>query len=146
MTQATATHQPYLNFQITDDHLGMLPTDQLVEVITIQPQQIIPIPEMPPNVLGVYNWRGEVIWIIDSALIVGPTPTNTIKHAILISHQTQVIGLIVQQINQMIWCDPNDIQTPPPTTTAQPINHLSRWLSPQQQPIYLLQSANLLPQ
>jgi positive phototaxis protein PixI len=143
MTQATAL-KPYLNFQITTQHLGMLPTDQLVEVITLAPQQIIPIPEMPPNVLGVYNWRGEVIWIIDSALIVGPTPTPTIKHAILISHENQVIGLIVQHINQMIWCNPSDIQSPPPTA-AKPIDHLSRWLSPQQQPIYLLQTANLLP-
>jgi positive phototaxis protein PixI len=143
MTQATSTLQPYLNFQITSEHLGMLPTDQLVEVITIHPQQIIPIPEMPPNVLGVYNWRGEVIWIIDSALIIGPTPTTTIKHAILLRHQDQVIGLIVQHINQMIWCNQSDIQPP---NLAAPINHLSHWLTPQQQPIYLLQTANLLPQ
>jgi positive phototaxis protein PixI len=142
MTQATST--PYLNFQITPEHLGMLPTDQLVEVITIRPQQIIPIPEMPPNVLGVYNWRGEVIWIIDSALILGST-TTTIKHAILLHHQNQVIGLIVQHINQMIWCNQSDIQPPPPTSDH-PTDHLSRWLSPQQQPIYLLTSNNLLPQ
>jgi positive phototaxis protein PixI len=146
MTQATSTHQPYLNFQITPDHLGMLPTEQLVEVITIHHPQIIPIPQMPPHVLGVYNWRGEVIWIIDSALILGPTPTTTIKHAILLRHQTQVIGLIVQHINQMLWCNPSDIQAPPSPTTDQPIDHLSRWLSPQQQPIYLLTSNNLLPQ
>lgn len=144
MTQATDA-QPYLNFQITSDHLGMIPTDQLVEVITLTSHQIVPIPEMPPNVLGVYNWRGEVIWIIDSALIVSPTATPTIKHAILLRHQTQVIGLIVQSINQMIWCDPSDIQAPSPAP-ANPIDHLSHWLSPQQQPIYLLQTANLLPQ
>jgi positive phototaxis protein PixI len=138
MTQAA----PYLNFQMTSEHLGMLPTDQLVEVITLGPQQIIPIPEMSPNVLGVYNWRGEVIWIIDSALIVGST-TTTIKHAILLRHQDQVIGLIVQHINQMIWCNPSDIQPP---NLAAPINHLSHWLTPQQQPIYLLSSNNLLPQ
>jgi positive phototaxis protein PixI len=142
MTQTvapTSSLQPYLQFQLTPEHLGMLPTDQLVEIITLTPEQVIPIPEMPPHVLGVYNWRGEIIWILDSLL--SPAPSTPIKHAILLrckmpQQDGAVVGLVVQHVHQMIWCNPDAIEPPPSTIAAHPIDRLRRWVTPQQETIY----------
>ena len=61
----------FLRFFLHPDTNLMLPIKQITEVLKIQFGQIVPIPQMPAWVMGVYNWRGNILWMIDLGHLVG---------------------------------------------------------------------------
>ncbi|MEC4814346.1 MAG: chemotaxis protein CheW [Scytonema sp. PMC 1069.18] len=121
------TEQRYLWFQIIPDTGALLPISQLAEVLTIPVGQITPIPQLPAWVMGVNNWRGEVIWMVDLAHLLGFTPwyqqgMMTTHTAIVLRVPStgvletkvvnQTIGLVVHRVTAIERCDRNQLQPP----------------------------------
>lgn len=124
--------QEFLKFHLLPETTVLLPITQLVEVITVPFNQVIPIPELPPWVMGVYNWRGKILWIIDTGYLVGLGPkseslslNNTYNVVILKSDAPsdsngndfsyKTLGLVVDRVEEIEWCYEEDIQLPPST-------------------------------
>ena len=42
-----------------------------MELVNIPLDRVVPMPHLPPAVRGVYNWRGEILWIVDLAMLLG---------------------------------------------------------------------------
>jgi positive phototaxis protein PixI len=122
--------EQFLRFYLEPDTKVMLPVAQLTEVLTIPLGQIVPIPHMPAWVMGVYNWRGEILWMVDLGHLVGLTPWHqqqqrgsTYRAFVLRTdaqttnpEKGQKLGLIVGRIEDIEWCDPAAIQSPPAST------------------------------
>ncbi len=96
------------------------------ELIDIPSDRVVPIPHLPPAVLGVYNWRGEVLWVVDLAVLLGDGglefeterrsyPTIVVS-AIDSSGETKTIGLVVDEIADIEWCE----LVSPPAVTIEP--------------------------
>jgi len=115
----TLTTEQFLTFSLGQDQQAMLPTSQLLEIVKVYLSQITPIAGIAPYVMGVYNWRGDVIWVIDLASMLGYKPLYAQErskfqdkcHVIFLRIQDLVIGLAVSQVGQMIKCDISKIQT-----------------------------------
>lgn len=116
----TLTTEQFLTFSLAQDQQqGLLPTSQLLEIVKVNLSQITPIAGIAPYVMGVYNWRGDVIWVIDLASMLGYKPLYAQDqskfqdkcHIIFLRIQDAVIGLAVSQVGQMIKCDISKIQT-----------------------------------
>jgi positive phototaxis protein PixI len=121
--------EQFLRFHLAPDTTALLPIKQLTEVLTISNSQIVPIFNMPTWVMGVYNWRGEILWIVDLGHRIGLTPlleqaTNrsTYTAIVLHAHSTRktrnpakrhTLGLIVNRVEDIEWCNPDLIQSPP---------------------------------
>lgn len=119
----------FLRFYLEPDTKVMLPIDQLTEVLTIPIGQIVPVPHMPAWVMGVYNWRGEILWMVDLGHLVGLTPwhqkaalSSAYRAVVLhsgagqsraVRAKSQVLGLVVSQVEDIEWCNPAEIQSPP---------------------------------
>lgn len=130
----------YLKFQLYPDTKAMLPIAQITEVLKIQLRQIMPIPQMPSWVMGVYNWRGDILWMIDLGQLLGLDSWHQHQHerllhaAIVLSpdrednqseHQIH-LGLMVAGIDDLATCNGEAIQG----TVGSPPNHLaSRFLT-----------------
>lgn len=112
-----------LKFQLYPDTSAMLPIQQIVEVLKLQLVKIMPIPQMPSWVMGIYNWRGDILWMIDLGQLIGLNSWYEYHHdradsvAIVLSpnrqaHQEQRIhlGLVVAQVDDLANCDPAAIQ------------------------------------
>lgn len=126
---SSSTTQQFLRFHLMPDTTAMLPIQQLTEVLTIPTDQIVPISHMPPWVMGVYNWRGEILWIIDIGHLVGLTPWHqqessgsAYKAIVLKAHSNQgktttiknlMLGLVVSSVEDIEWCNTDLIQSPP---------------------------------
>ncbi|MEW6496269.1 MAG: chemotaxis protein CheW, partial [Cyanobacteriota bacterium] len=54
-TASSIANQQFLRFHLVPDTTALLPMEQLIEVLTIPTGQIVPIFQMPPWVMGVYN-------------------------------------------------------------------------------------------
>lgn len=85
------------------------------ELIDISSDLVVPIPHLPVAVLGVYNWRGEVLWVVDLAVLLGASerqchserrsyPTIVVR-AIDPGGETKTIGLAVDEIADIEWCE-----------------------------------------
>jgi positive phototaxis protein PixI len=127
---------------------ALLPIHQLIEVLTIPRGQIVPIFHMPPWVMGVYNWRGEILWMVDLGHLVGLTPwhqqpisANAYTAIVLqvrsnqatpTNNQSQMLGMVVTRVEDIEWCNPDLIQSPPSSTvTADMVPFLrGYWLKP----------------
>ncbi|MGF1481799.1 MAG: chemotaxis protein CheW [Cyanophyceae cyanobacterium] len=120
------TQEQFLLSQVADLAI-MLPITQLTEALTIPVGQIVPIPHMPPWVMGVYNWRGEILWMVDLGHLIGLAPwhqqvaSQSVHQAIVLHEASRrsaqgtgpTIGLVVSQIGEIEWCNPAEIQSPP---------------------------------
>ena len=114
----------FLTFSLTPENQAMLPTAQVAEVLNLDPSQIVPIPDMPAGVMGVCNWRGQVLWLVDLAYILGlgaifAQDLHYAKHPVLIiRHNNKFLGLAVNKIGNLMACDTSKIQPTP--TIAMP--------------------------
>lgn len=64
-------HQRFLRVSLGRQDSALVPLEQITEIVKVNPVDILPVPEMPDWVLGVCNWRGEMLWLIDFNPIVG---------------------------------------------------------------------------
>ncbi|MEL6440603.1 MAG: chemotaxis protein CheW [Cyanobacteria bacterium J06621_8] len=115
--------QQFLKFLLHPQTKLGLPIKQITEVLKIQFGQIVPLPQMPPWVMGVYNWRGDILWIVDLGHLLGldswyqrhyPNYTAIVlspyRHE---SEQRQQIhlGLVVARIEDLETIAPQQLQS-----------------------------------
>jgi positive phototaxis protein PixI len=148
--------QQFLQFFLEPDTNLVLPLFQLTEVLTVPLGQITPIPHMAPWVMGVHNWRGEVLWVIDFGAFLGLTPWNrqsgsrTNYRVIILNggvpfdlnptekrrspnNRNQMLGLVVTEVRDITWCETDQIQSPPGASISADLAPYVRgfWVSPE---------------
>lgn len=125
--EKTEDREQFLRFTLLPDTIAILPVNHMTEVLNIPLGEIVPIPQMPPWAMGVYNWRGEVLWLVDLGHLVGLSPiyqgigSRSSYSVIVIHHQhmdkeqktlvKKTLGLIVDRVEDMEWCNPDSIQS-----------------------------------
>jgi positive phototaxis protein PixI len=108
----------FLRIRLAADQPALLPIQQLTEVLTIPESQIMPIPHMPAWVIGVYNWRGEILWMIDLGQLCGfpawhQRPLSRSMHAAVVLTSPDNLGMVVNHVEDIEWCDAAAIQSVP---------------------------------
>lgn len=106
----------HLRFFVPSKNEFALSATGIREVLSQSPDQITPIPNVSPLLLGTINIRGRVIWVADLGQFLGdPLPLNTDRAeipVIAIEDQDTMLGLAVDQIVGMDWLDVEEIQRP----------------------------------
>ena len=145
----------FLRFYLHPDTKLMLPMRQITEVLKIKFGQIVPIPQMPDWVMGVYNWRGDVLWMLDLGHLIGLN--SWYQQELDLSNQTAIVlspdrepssvnkrnnlhlGLVVSRVEDIEACNPQTIQmaTGFVSTQLQPFLQ-GYWVKPQGDMILVL--------
>ncbi|BAZ91425.1 CheW protein [Raphidiopsis curvata NIES-932] len=107
----------YLRFYLSSPEEFALPLISIKEVIEVTPNQIIPIPNTSPLVLGVVNWRGRLVWVVDLGKFMGEMiPLNPERRSqvsvITTEYEDTIIGLAVDQICATFWLDMESVVAP----------------------------------
>lgn len=122
-SKSSATTQ-FLRFNLLTGITALLPVEQLAAVLKIEAAKITAIPHLPSWVMGVYNWRGEVLWVVDTGHLLENLPwhqqaTQFTHYNILLLEQTtletgeqQHLGLLVQQVEGIELLSLDGIQSP----------------------------------
>ena len=118
------TNQQFLRFDLDSEIRVMLPIAQITEVLKIKFAQIVPIPQMPPWVMGVYNWRGDILWMVDLSYLlglkswdrqIGFSDCNVVilspNRAIPQAKDDLHLGLVVYRVEDLEECNPTEIQS-----------------------------------
>lgn len=124
--------EQFLRFSLEPDVTALLPLQHLSEVLYIPGKEIVPIFFMPPWVTGVYNLRGEILWIVDLGHLLELTPyhqpisTSSSLTIIVLNlpfgeAATQItgaktrnltLGCIISSLEAIEQCDTEQIQPP----------------------------------
>jgi positive phototaxis protein PixI len=154
--------EQFLRFHLVPDTTALLPIQQVTEVLTIPRGQIVPIFQMPAWVMGVYNWRGEILWIVDLGHLVGLTPwyeqaisASAYKAVVLQARsnqaaatnvKSQMLGLVVNRIEDIESCNPDWIQSAPSSTISPELAQFLRgyWLTSNGEMLAVLETQAIL--
>ncbi|NES25024.1 MAG: chemotaxis protein CheW [Symploca sp. SIO3E6] len=115
------TRQRLLRFPLTKEESGLLPLEKITEILRLNWVEILPVPEMPSCILGIGNWRGEMLWLVDLKELVGCTPLSKSGQmlaspvAIVIEVNNHPLGLVVEQVNDI---ELHDLQQLQPATAG----------------------------
>ena len=102
----------FLQFSLQGGIKALIALADLHGTMKISLQDILPVPQVAEFWLGIINWQGEAIWIVDlGALMVASHWCNkdTILPsgmAILIEIEGNTIGLLVEQVNGIETYEP----------------------------------------
>lgn len=100
----------FLRFKLADTDVGLLPVEGVLQAIQVDLADILPVPQMPSCVMGVYNWRGDMLWLVDFQHLLGlksllsseNSRSNAITcMAIVIEINNRIMGLVVERVEDI---------------------------------------------
>jgi len=116
-TAESAETAQYLTFMLGGEAfaIGILSIKEIIEY-----QGLTVVPMMPPAVRGVINLRGAVVPVMDLQVRFGRPSAPVTKRTCIVIVETsdsesgrQVLGVIVDAVNEVLDIDSADIEPPP---------------------------------
>jgi positive phototaxis protein PixI len=110
------TRQRLLCFPIGVRDSALLSLEHIAQVFRVEVAEILPIPEMSDCVLGIGNWQGEMLWLVDLPALVGYPSLAKQKQlpeslmVIVIQVDNKTLGLGIQQVNDVELHDLQQLQ------------------------------------
>ncbi|MER3435966.1 MAG: chemotaxis protein [Leptolyngbya sp. ERB_1_1] len=120
--------QKFLRFRLDPTQSMLLAVEEIAAVQTILISDILPVPQMSACVLGMSNWRGESLWLVDLSQQLGfmsivqqsQRPTNL--SAIVVQSDRNALGLVVPGIDEIEEHNPDALRHPSPDLFPQSIS------------------------
>jgi purine-binding chemotaxis protein CheW len=109
--------EQYLTFMLAQEQfaIGILAIREIIEY-----HGVTEVPMMPPCVRGVINLRGAVVPVIDLPARFGRASSEATKRTCVViveadagGGERQVMGLVVDAVNEVLDIAPADIEPPP---------------------------------
>lgn len=105
----------HLKFELSSGRSMALAALNVVEVMSVTPDQITPMPNVSPLLLGVMNLRGEVIWVADLGQFLGdsrPLHLDRMEVSVvaITDRKDRQIGLAVESVIGMEWLESEALQ------------------------------------
>jgi twitching motility protein PilI len=139
----------YLRFFVESGEEFALPAMGIREVLALLPDQITPIPNVSPLLMGVLNFRGQVIWVSDIGQFLGSTKLLNTERAelsiIVIESQDTTVGLAVERVKGMEWLSLDTLVPPSSAATDSMFPFLKgEWQGISEQSLRLLDPSSIL--
>ena len=112
------TKQKFLSFSLGVRDTAVIPLEQITEVVQIPLTGICGVPQMPNCVVGIYNWRGEMLWLVDLEEMLGYPPllqgSNFLSKmmALVLEHEGKYLGILIRQLIDIDWLDTQRMKQP----------------------------------
>jgi purine-binding chemotaxis protein CheW len=117
MQEEDTQHGRYLTFALGQESYG-LEISYVKEIVGMQP--ITVLPEVPSEVKGIINLRGRIIPVIDMSLKFGKElcAYNDRTCIIVVEIRDISVGLIVDNVTEVLVIDDSEIVPPPSVKTG----------------------------
>jgi chemotaxis signal transduction protein len=98
----------YLSLNLAHRDPILIPSEQVVEIISLSLSALSPVPDIESPVMGVYLWRGEILWVIDgNGLLSGQkihehqTRPNIRYSVLIIQEGGEHLGVLVPSVGDL---------------------------------------------
>jgi positive phototaxis protein PixI len=104
----------FLQFQFANGESAVIPAEIAAEIRLVEAKEILPIPQMPAWVLGIFQWQGEMIWVIDlgHSLDYSPLSWQDKNPLVVLELDKQYFGCVVSVANEIQEYDLLQLQAP----------------------------------
>lgn len=113
----------YLKFQLDARTPAAISMESIQEVLIVPTERITLMPNMPECVIGLWNRRNHIVWVIDLAQLLGlqPVDANSQHYQIIMLRVGEVrLALIVQEIKAVTRFTQLSIQSPDTSVSILP--------------------------
>ncbi len=115
--QAVAAGQRFLRFRLSQQEAALLPVDYIREVVGVAAEKILPVPHVPASVLGIHNWRGQMLWLVDLPYLLGyeglaARATDESPDIMVLEVERRLLGVAVRQVDTIEEHDWQKLQPP----------------------------------
>ena len=134
-------------FQINQQTTAVLSIDHTQEAIIVPVEFVTSMPNMPPCILGLMNWRSRVIWIIDLPKMFnleGLDYPMKQYNIIVIKVESKLLGLVVQSIKGTTKVIANDIHSPVGQVAASLVPYLCGCVEQKEEILLVLDANNIV--
>jgi positive phototaxis protein PixI len=106
----------FLSLHLGAKDTAVISLEQITEVFQVSLTDICGVPQMPNCVLGIYNWRGEMLWLVDLEEMLGYAPilqaANSLSSlmAIVLEREGKHLGLLVRSLMDIESLDINQMK------------------------------------
>jgi len=114
------TGQKFLSFQLAGKDTAVIPIEYITEVFPMSLTEICGVPEMPDCLLGIYNWRSEMLWLLDLEEMLGYAPLDGLNSqltmmTVVIRAEGKCLGLVVRKLLDIEWLNTGEMNLPDAT-------------------------------
>jgi positive phototaxis protein PixI len=99
------TQFEFLRFSLNAKDTALLPVRYIKAVLKLSTSDILPVPHRSDRVLGIYNWRGEMLWLVDLNRLLGFGEVfNSYQdevHAIALQVERRILAIVVPGIEDL---------------------------------------------
>lgn len=126
--EALESQQKFLSFHLGTRDTAVISLENITEVLPVSLGDICSVPQMPNCILGVYNWRDEMLWLVDLEEMLGypplPQAANLLTKmiAIVLEENGKYLGLLVRQLMDIEWLDTHQMKAPSAELFSQSIS------------------------
>ena len=105
-----------LNLLHTDRALKsiLIPSQQVIEIVALTLSQISPVPDVESPVMGIYPWRGEILWVMDGNALLGGSAIHeqrdriSVRYSVLMIQESgEHLGILVPGVGNLVRLDRN---------------------------------------
>ncbi|NEN94879.1 MAG: hypothetical protein F6K50_04880 [Moorea sp. SIO3I7] len=100
--------EKFLRFQVGSGNGALLEVNYIQAILNVSVAEILPIPHTADSVIGIYNWRGEMLWLLDLNYILGfpavwqPKDISRTKIMVIVLQlNSKLLGLVVSQVEEI---------------------------------------------
>jgi positive phototaxis protein PixI len=110
--------QKFLRISLGVDDVALLPLSSVKEVLQVSMSGILPVPDMPESILGLYSSRSEMMWALDLGQQLGYSSPFLSPHlpmmmtAIALQAEDQVLAVIVSRVGNIEVHSLQELQPP----------------------------------
>jgi positive phototaxis protein PixI len=110
--------EKFLSFNLGEKDTAVISLQHIIEVFQISLAEICAVPQMPSFVLGIYNWRGEMLWFVDLEEMLGYAPLSQEPNlfskfmAIVLQTEGTSLGLLVRHLMDIEMLDKTQMKCP----------------------------------
>ncbi|MBV6626828.1 MAG: purine-binding chemotaxis protein CheW [Rivularia sp. (in: Bacteria)] len=121
------TEEKFLSFNLGVKDTAIISLNNVTEILPVSLNEVCCVPQMPSCVFGIYNWRGEMLWLIDLEEMLGYLPYSygssfvSKMMAIILEKEGKSLGLLVRQIMDIEEFNLKQMKPPSPELVSQEV-------------------------
>jgi positive phototaxis protein PixI len=135
------TGEMFLRFQLDKQTCAVVPMLQTQEAIVLPAGRVSVIPNLPSCILGLFNRRSNLLWLVDLPDILGLEPIDRYAHsydvALLKVGQTP-LAVAVRSIQGVVRFNQEEIRSPIGSFNPAFTPYLSGWILQEQELVLVL--------
>ncbi|KGF73770.1 chemotaxis protein CheW [Neosynechococcus sphagnicola sy1] len=142
--QPQSVGDPYLKFQLDRQTPAVLAMHYAQEVLEVPVERLTPMPNMPPYLLGLLNWRSRALWVVDLANMLGLQPLNPLSQVysiVILRCEPSLVGLALQDVEGVMRVQADAIQSPVGVVATKLVPYLQGCFLDHQQILLVLDAA-----